>query len=284
MRKERYIKKNRIYEKIEQFVYLFLAEKEFYHWNKSFVCVRRPKLFTEKLNYLRIYRYSNNPKITECVDKCEVKKYLKRIGKEELCAKTYGVYNNATEINWDNIPNCFVIKCNHGSGYNYICRDKNLINVKKIEGMLNGWMGEDYWKKHTELVYKNIDKKILVEEYLGEDLQTYRFCCFNGKPKVIYIATSMNGRDYFDFYNLNWQKIKMNENQGTKEFHKRPKSLEQMIKLAALLSEPFPFVRVDLYEVEGKIYFSEFTFLPAGGYFIPSPLKFNQLWGRWLKL
>lgn len=284
MENESYIWKMKGVRKIEQLIYIFLTEREYWHWNKSLVRIWNPRRYTEKLNYLRIYQYCDNPKVTECVDKYAVKKYLKRIGKDELCAKTYGVYDRVEEIDWKSLPKAFVLKCNHGSGYNYVCKDKDAIEPKKLEKVIKGWMAEDYWKKHTELVYKNVKKRILIEEYLGDNIQTYRFCCFNGRPKVVYIATTTGGKDYFDYYDLKWQKLKINENQGTGKTHKRPDHLEEMIELSAELSKPFPFVRVDLYETHGKIWFSEFTFLPAGGYFIPYPLKYDQIWGRWLKL
>lgn len=284
MENNKYIKRNSIFNLMKQLIYIFLMEKEFYHWNRNFVNIWQPKLYTEKINYLRIFEYCNNPKVTECVDKCEVKNYLKRMGKEDLCAKTYGIYDKAEDIRWKSLPNSFVIKCNHGSGYNYICEEKAEVNTEKIVSTLKSWMREDYWKLHTELVYKNINKKILIEEYLGKNIQTYRFCCFNGVPKVVYISTTQNGKDYFDYYDLRWRKTKMNRYMGTNTAFEKPECLEEMVELAAELSRPFPFVRVDLYEIKGKIYFSEFTFLPAGGYFVPSPKRFNEAWGRWLKI
>ena len=273
-----------IFEWAARTKYMLLTQKRYYHWNKCFVNLRHPKLYTEKLNYLRLHQYYNNPKITECVDKCEVKNYLRRLGKEELCAATYDVYGKASQIDWDCLPEQFIIKCNHGSGYNYVCRDKASLDINKAVKMLDGWMKEDYWKKEMELVYKNIRKKILVEEYLGDSIETYRVCCFSGVPKLIYIVTTLNGKDYWDFYDLKWKKIKVNENIGSNKVHEKPNNLEKMLELAEELSQPFEFVRVDFYEAKGKVYFSEFTFLPSGGYFVPWPEKYNRMWGRWIKI
>lgn len=264
--------------------YMLMTQKRYYHWNRSFLKLRHPKLYTEKLNYLRLHQYYNNPKITECVDKYEVKNYLRRLGKEDLCAKTYGVYSKASGIKWDCLPEQFVIKCNHGSGYNYVCREKSALDIKKTEKLIDGWMKEDYWKKELELVYKNVSKKILVEEYLGDSIETYRICCFGGLPKFIYIVTTIKGKDFWDFYDIKWQKIKVNENIATNIIREKPIHLEKMLELAKELSRPFEFVRIDFYEAKGKVYFSEFTFLPAGGYFVPWPEKYNRMWGRWIKI
>lgn len=246
--------------------------------------LKNPQTYIEKINYLRLNQYANNHQITKYVDKYNVKKYLSEIGYSDKCAKLYGAYKQVDEINWEELPESFVIKCNHGSGYNIVCKYKKKLNLEKVKHQLQTWMNEDYWKKFVELQYKNIQKKIIIEEYLGDDIETYRFCCFNGEPKFVYVSSRIKGKDYNDFYSLNWRKLKVNEKYSTNIVHAKPQLLDEMILMAKTLSGEFPFVRVDLYEKENNIFFSEFTFLPAGGYFVPSPERFNIKWGRWIKI
>ena len=142
---------------------------------KRELCLEKPRYFCEKLHYLKLNQYYNNPLVTACIDKYEVKNYMRCIGKEDLCARLYGVYNRPEEINWEKLPEQFVVKCTHGCNYNIICRDKQKFNFANAEKQLAEWLKEDYWVKYAETQYRFIHKRIIVEEYLENNLIANRF-------------------------------------------------------------------------------------------------------------
>lgn len=246
-----------------------------------------PKSINEKLQVLKLKDYYNNPVITQCVDKLEVKNYLHDRGYGHICAKTYGSYDNPDEINWEILPNQFVIKCNHGCGYNILVKDKGKIDILEISKMLRGWMKEDFWKTFAEYQYMFVPKKILIEEYLGDRIKAYKFLCFHGEPKVMYVSQDdENGNKYLDYYDTKWNHLDIhlvghpwNPSRETK-----PPMLNAMLDISRELSKEFPFVRVDLYSIGEQIYFSEFTFLPTGGYMPLQPEEIAIKWGEWLHL
>lgn len=272
-------------KKIFPEAYELQTKYRYYIWNGKWLNLRNPMTYSEKINYLKLHVYGRSRKITECVDKCSVHNYLERRGYGAYNPVIYAVYDRPEEIQWDQLPNSFVIKCNHGSGLNIFCKDKKKIDRVGTITKLKEWLDEDFWKRYAELQYKNIRKKIIIEEYLGDRIETYRICCFHGSPRAIYIMTTRNGYDYADFYDLRWKKMDLVMGCGGTEIqHKCPEKLDEMLELAKRLSRPFPFVRIDLYEVGGKVYFSEFTFMPSGGYTLLWPDKYEVMWGNWIKL
>lgn len=251
--------------------------------------LKNPRNINEKLQYLKFNDYNNNPIITECVDKYKVREYLKRKKLAHLCPRLYGVYKSVDDIMWQELPNKFVIKCNHGSGMNIICLDKSNINIEDLKKQLKKWMKFDFWKVYGEVQYKNIEKRIIIEELLAEDILTYKFYCFNGKVKASYV--SLNGENgekekYIDFFDKEWNRleISLGEHEHYPGKILKPKGYEKMIELAGLLSKDFPFVRVDLYNVDGKIYFSELTFIPTGAMMKLEPNSILEEWGEYLDL
>lgn len=198
---------------------------------------------------------------------------------------------DAEEIrrHWDEYPTQFVIKCNHGCGYNILVSDKKAFDVNDVVTTVSNWLQEDYWKIYCEPQYKDVPKRFIVEEYIADDIKTYKFYCFNGNPKVCYISTNgENGEkdlylDYFDM-DWNWLPISLDGHEHNKRSIPKPSSFEQMKKVAIQLSKDFPFVRVDLYDVDGRIYFSELTFIPTGGNMKLNPASVIEEWGTMLKL
>ena len=251
--------------------------------------LENPVTINEKLQYLKLNQYYNNPVVTRCVDKYRVKEYLREIGYSELAAELYGVYDKPQEINWDVLPSQFMIKCNHGGGYNIICRDKNKLDKKETSRQLKKWMHEDYWAVYAEPQYKYVKKKILIEEYLGDDIHTYKFYCFNGTPRVCYMSS--NGEDgeydkYYDYFDMNWSRLDtylMGHDHYPGKID-APPNFDRMKQIAVDLCKDFPFVRIDLYNIDGKIYLSEFTFVPTGGYMHLKPEGTDLEWGKWLQL
>lgn len=232
--------------------------------------LKQPKTFSEKLLYLKLNTYYNNPLVTKCADKYMVREYIKEKGFNELLNELIGVYDSVDQIKWKELPQKFVLKCNHGSGYNIICTDKNKLDIDYTKKQLKKWMSEDYWKFSAEVNYKFIKKKIICEKYLDTDIGflpiDYKIYCFNGEPKAILVMFDRDSSPKGVFMSTNWEFISNVDKYGAiDELPEKPYSLETMISAARKLSEPFPFVRVDFYQYLNQAIFGEMTFTPAGG-------------------
>lgn len=259
---------------------------------KKFPNMKNPGDFNEKLQYLKLNTYYENPVITQCVDKYRVRAYLEKKGFSDILPGLIaGGMTDANEIAelWDTLPESFVIKCNHGCGYNILVNDKSKTDVNEVVKQLDAWMKEDYWKYYCEPQYKDVEKCMLIEQYLADDIKTYKFYCFNGEPRVLYVSENgPNGEKdlYLDYFDMEWNHldITLDGHQHNKRTIECPESLDRMKNMARKLSADFPFVRVDLYDVDGKVYFSELTFIPTGGNMKLTPNRYIDEWGKLLKL
>lgn len=230
-----------------------------------------PKDFNEKLMWLKLKKYASDPLVSQCSDKYAVREYVKQCGLGNTLNELLGVWDRVEDIDWEQLPERFAIKCNHGCGYNLICRDKSQLDTKKAAAQLKQWMKEDFWKDYAEVHYRAIPKKIICEKYLegkNDALPVdFKIYCFHGEPVFIgnFIERNIEKdeilRGYFD---LDWNPSPIFREKMQTEKFERPQTLETMLEYARILSRPFPFVRVDLYEVDGKIYFGELTFTPSG--------------------
>lgn len=249
-----------------------LASKLLYRWRFGRpLNLKNPQRLNEKLMWLKLKKYAKNPTVTVCADKYAVREYLEKEGYGRLLNGLIGVWERVEDIPWETLPEKFAIKCNHGCGYNIICSDKSTFDVEKAKEKLNTWMRAEYWRIHAEPNYRDIPPRIICEEYLsGKDGKLpvdYKFYCFNGKPLYIgnFIERDLDAhtivRGYFD---TDWNYIPICKTEIDVSKFPRPETLEEMVKLAEELSEPFPFVRVDFYECDGKVIFGEFTFTPTG--------------------
>lgn len=245
-----------------------------YEYKKSFgrkLNLRDPKTLNEKLMWLKFNRYADDPTVITCADKYAVRSYLEENGWGEYVNGLIGVWDSVEEIDFDALPDRFALKVNHGCGYNIICSDKSTFDVEAAKRKLNSWMREEYWKRHAELHYRHIKPRIICEEYIsGKDGKLpvdYKFYCFNGKPQYIgnFIERDLDAhtiiRGYFD---LDWNPLDICKTMPKDGNFEKPSRLSDMIALAEKMSAPFPFVRVDFYECDGKIIFGEFTFTPTG--------------------
>ena len=233
--------------------------------------LENPKTFNEKLLWLKLNKYADDPLVSQCSDKYAVREYVEKCGLGHTLNDLIGAWDKASEIDWKSLPRRFAIKCNHGCGYNLICQDKSKFDTKKAAEQLDAWMEDDFWKEYAEVHYRTIPKKIICEKYLegkGNALPVdFKIYCFNGEPEYIGnfierdIVTDDILRGYFD---LNWNPSPVFKGEMQPELFERPKTLETMLEYARILAKPFPFVRVDFYEVDGKIYFGELTFTPTG--------------------
>lgn len=246
---------------------------------------KNPQDINAKLQWLKINTYYRNEEITKCIDKYEIRNWLNQHGFGWLCPKLYGVYDNASEIDWEKLPEQCAIKCNHSCGANIIVSKKADMDEKEVICKLNRWLKEDYWKT-GEVQYRYIKKKIIVEEYLGsgEYLKTFKFFCFNGNPKVLYI--SMEEDKYINYYDMNFNILPytLSGHDNYPYPITRPDNFEKMVSVAAEISRFFPFVRVDLYDSYGRVYISELTFIPTAGFMKITPPSVLKEWGDWLDL
>lgn len=251
--------------------------------------LKNPRTFSEKLQWLKLF--DHNPEYTQMVDKCEAKKYVSAIIGENYIIPTLGVWDNADEIEFEKLPNQFVIKCTHDSGGLILCKDKSTLNFDKAKKKLNKCLKNNYYWGNREWPYKNIRPRIIAEKYMSEgvdeDLKDYKFFCFNGDPKYCQVISDREKRMSIDFFDGMWNHLDFHEPRifpFSEESIKCPANFDEMKRLAKVLSKDMPFIRVDFYEINGKVYFGELTFFPTSGMGGFKPEKWDYIFGSMIKL
>lgn len=251
--------------------------------------LKNPQRYTEKLQWYKLnYRVSL---MTQCSDKYRVRDYIKSKGLENILNKLYAVYNSIDEINFNELPNKFVMKTTNGSGTNILCKDKNEIEIEEIKRLLNQWIHRDYFVSGREWAYKNVIPQIIVEEYLEDEenlfegINDYKFICFNGEVRYIVFDVDRQVKHRRNIYDTSWNFINVNtDHPNIGDCVKKPEGLNEMLRVANILSKDFPCVRVDLYWVNKKVYFGELTFYPWTGYVQFYPDEFDFIMGEKFKL
>ena len=253
--------------------------------------LKNPTRYTEKLQYLRLYTYPNNKLVSQCAGRVGVREYLKKRGFCDKLIPIYGVFDKFDDIDFNKLPNQFVMKCSHACAFNFICKNKEEINIPELKKKFNKWLKTNYGKKTVELHYAPIKPQIIIEKFLeGEDgkLPTeYKIHVFNGKARSMYVVTSRGVDIRYNNYYIDWTPFDGSQFNGWKKTDyelKKPAHWNDMVEMAEILSKPFPFVRVDLYNIKGKIYFSEMTFTPAKGTLILDDDKCDYEMGKWLDI
>ncbi len=275
-----------VFERINDKTYLKLLYRGII--NKK-LNIKNPCDFNEKLQWLKLY--NRKPEYTIMADKYAVRKYIGQTIGDDYLIPLLGVWDNPDDINFDLLPNQFVLKCNHNSGTGMcICKDKSSLDIDKtIKGLKNG-MAENYYTKTREWPYKNIERKIIAETFMvddsGDELKDYKFMCFNGKVKCIFVCTDrFKSGLKITVFDTQWDKLQIKVcNTENKTDIPKPYNFEKMIELAEKLSQRIPFVRIDFYEVNRKIYFGEITFFPESGYEVFEPEDWLKKMGEWIKL
>lgn len=252
--------------------------------------LENPESFNEKLQWLKLY--DRNPLYTKLVDKYKVREYISEKIGDDYLIPLLGVWDDPEEIDFDSLPNKFVLKCNHNSGLGMcICTDKSKIDIKKVKNELKSGLAQNYYLNGREWPYKNVSRKIICEKYMtdetGKNLRDYKFYCFDGKPKIVGIYQDRNSDkettgDFFDM-NFEWVDLRFGMPNALNKPQK-PQKFQEMIKIAEILSEGMPEVRVDLYISNNKIYFGELTFFDGGGFDKIEPLEWDYKLGSWIKL
>ena len=234
--------------------------------------LKNPRTFNEKLQWLKLY--DRNPEYTRMVDKYEAKKYVaERIG-EEYIIPTLGVWDRFEDIDFDALPDQFVLKCTHDSGGLVICKDKKSLDLAAARKKISACLKENYYWDYREWPYKNVKPRIIAEPYLEDkeekELRDYKFFCFDGCVDNVMVGMDRKSGDpKFYFFNDKWELLRLNirGKNAAKDFTiPKPKRIEKMFQIASSLSQGIPFARVDLYHCNGQVFFGEITFYPQGGF------------------
>ena len=234
---------------------------------------KNPRTLDEKLMWLKLNYYANDLTVKQCADKYGVRQYLKDKGYQELLNNLLFAVDTVDDIPWASLPDRFAIKWSFGSGYNIICSDKSTFDRKLAKRNLKMWGRIPYWKLYSEMQYKDTQTKLIGERFLqnkdGGFPLDYKFYCFNGCPKCVMVCTEREtGTPKFYFFDRDWKLLRINRwgKIAPKDFMiEKPETMDSMFQLAQELSAPFPFVRLDLYDQDGKVIFGEFTFAPSSG-------------------
>lgn len=252
--------------------------------------LKNPVTFNEKLQWLKLY--NRKPEYTAMVDKAGAKEVASRIIGESHIIPTLGIWDNFDEIDFDSLPEKFVLKTTHGGGGSgvLICKDKNTLDMKSAEKKFKKALKKDIYKRYREWPYKNIKKRILAEELLetedGHALNDYKFYCFNGVPKFMLVSSGrFEGKTCYDYFDMDFNPLPFSQGgpkSGLK--FKKPAKYDEMVDLVKKLSKDLPHVRIDLYEHKGKVYFGEFTFFDSSGLKRFYPDEWDKIAGDWLTL
>lgn len=237
--------------------------------------LKNPHTLNEKILWLKFNDYWNNPLIKQCADKFKVRDYIRQKGCGEILNDLLAVYDSVDEVEWDKLPSSFVIKLNIGSGYNLIVPNKKELNICEAKKRIAKWMKSKYYLEYSEMQYKNVKPYILVEKYLkpkkGLFPDDYKFYSFDGDVPYVMVCTDRKDggkHPRYWYYNDKWELQMLSEDaikDGQNTFIPKPDGIEKAFEYARTLSKGFPFVRVDLYVIDGKVYFGELTFTPSGG-------------------
>lgn len=252
--------------------------------------VKHPQTYTEKLQLYKMYY--RNPVMHQCVDKYDVRAYVESKGLGKYLNELYGVYDSVSEIEWDKLPNKFIIKTTSGGGGNniVICRDKNTFDTSKVEERLNLKMSNKSgsFSAGREWAYTNNKTKIIVERLLegneefSQGLADYKILCFQGKPKVVILDVDRYVNHLRNFYDTNWNNLNiLSDHEQINRDIPKPENMEEMLDVARKLSSDFPHARIDLYNIKGKITFGEITFYPWSGYVKFQPQNFDETLGSY---
>ena len=252
--------------------------------------LENPHTFNEKLQWLKLY--DRKPIYSKMVDKYEAKKYVAGIIGEEYIIPTLGIYDKVEDIDFDALPNQFVLKCTHDSGGLVICRDKSMLDKKGAIKKLKKSLNRTYFWQNREWPYKNVVPRIIAEQYMEDsqchELRDYKFFCFDGRVGALFIATDRqqkNEETKFDFYDASFNHLDiLNGHPNANKKIKKPEKFEQMKFLAEKLSENIPHLRVDFYEVDGNVYFGELTFSHWSGMKPFEPREWDYKFGEMIKL
>ena len=252
--------------------------------------LKNPTRYTEKLQYLRLFVYPKDPEVVRCASRDGVRDYVKECGYEDLLIPCYGVYDKFEDIDFSKLPKQFVMKCTHACAFNEIVKNKDALDIEKTRKKFHKWLKTNYGNKTMEKHYSPIKPRIIIEKYIGEidslPLE-YKIHVFNGVAKSMYVVSGRGVDIRYNNYYIDWKEFDGSQFNGWKKRESgisKPKNWDEMVKIAENLAKKFPFVRVDLYNIDGKIYFGEMTFTPAKGTLILDDDICDFEMGKWLDI
>ena len=250
--------------------------------------LKNPKSYNEKLQWLKLH--DHHEEYTMMVDKVAVKDYVAEIVGKEYVIPTLGIYDNVEQIDWSSFPDQFVVKSANDSGGVVVCKDKAKLDIESSIVKLKTLGDRDYTKFNKEYPYKNVPHRFIAEQYIedesGYELKDYKFFCFYGKPEFLFVATGRQSGDVrFDFFDTDFNHIEVLNGHDNADIRPiKPLNFDKMLEIASKISENIPHVRVDLYNVNGKIYFGEMTFFHFSGMTPFEPESYDFKFGDFLKL
>ena len=247
-----------------------------------------PRTFNEKLQWLKLY--NRRPEYTKMVDKYEAKKYISNVVGEQYVIPTLGVWDRFDDIDFEQLPNQFVLKCTHDSGGLIICKDKNKIDIPAIRHKMNKCLRHNFYWGQREWPYKNVRPRIIAEKYMedgqdGNALTDYKFFCFNGVPQIMYICQDHSKNPHSATFDMDFNRINIRfRDPISNNKIEKPACFEKMREIAETLSKGMPFVRIDFYFVNGTIYIGEITFFHNSGFGEVHPVEWAYQLGSWIDL
>lgn len=260
---------------------------EYFSGMRKFPDIKNPKRYNEKLQWLKLNDI--HWEYTDLVDKYTAKDYVRNIIGDEYIIPTLGVWETFDEIDFSTLPNSFVLKTTHDSGGVVVCKDITRFDKAAAKKRLEKSLAHNYFYEHREYIYKNIKPRIIAEKYMvdesGTELKDYKFFCFNGEPKMLFVATDRPLDTRFDFFDMAWNHLPFKQGHPlAKKEIKKPIGFESMKDIARKLSMGFPHIRVDLYDINGHIYFGELTFFHFSGNVPFEPDEWDFKIGEMLEL
>lgn len=259
----------------------------------KFINFKNPKGFNEKQQWLKVN--DRKPEYTKLVDKLAVREHIGTVLGEEYLFPLLGKWESFDDIDFSELPNQFVLKCNHDSGSTKVIKDKSSLTKEQLDEMRKFYvkrLKQDFFYAGREYPYKGIKPYIIAEQLMVDEnnpeksIEDYKFFCFNGEPKVMFVVTDRNEDCRFDYFDMDYNHLDIirRGHPNSDKPVKKPETFEQMKEIATKLSQGKKFVRIDLYEINGKIYFGEYTFFTGGGFQLFSPPKWERKLGDWLDI
>lgn len=262
-----------------------MIQFQYYMKLKRKLDLNNPKRYTEKIQWYKL-NYRNNL-MPICVDKYRVREYIHSKGLDSILVKLYGAYDHSEEIEFDVLPEKFILKTTNGSGTNLICKNKSELDATEVKEKVTGFLKQSSASAGREWAYSHVKPKIIVEQLLEDSsssdgsVNDYKFLCFAGKPEFIVLDIDRYTNHKRNIYDISWNDLHVASDCPCSEVpYNRPENLDEMLRISEILCKDFPAVRVDLYSIEGKVYFGELTFFPWSGYVKYTPDSFDYEMGN----
>lgn len=278
---------NRIYMKLLKKISYKAYTKSIFKLKHGYeLNLKNPRTFNEKIQWMKFYGHID--KLYPFIDKNDVRDYVReKVGANYLIPQI-GCYSKSRDIDFNSLPKRFVIKATHASGWNLVIENKENINIQETKRKIDRWIKDSFYKLTGEINYKNIKGRVVIEEFIEDvsgDLMDYRFFCYNGEPKFVQLDSYADTKKRRNIYNTEWNLLDCKcSYENILNGIEKPFNFDEMLNIAKKLSEGFNFVRVDLYNVNGRVYFGELTFTPQNGMGEFNPVEYDYKFGESFEL